>query len=88
MVGEDGGGDETLEDTEWPKSESGTQDGEEAIEEGDWPANFGHDESDDLEDDEETVHDSPEDSSGLVGNCAIPGKGKRVNENTNEKIDR
>lgn len=48
-----------------------TENGEEAIEEREWPANFGENENDDLEDDEQTVHDRPEYTSGLVWYCAI-----------------
>jgi len=71
VVGEYGGGDEALEDTEGSQAKVGAQHREETIEEGDRPANFGSDEGDDLEDDEETVHDSPEHACGLVRYGAV-----------------
>lgn len=46
--------------------------GEEAVEELGEPAELREDEEDDLGDDEEAVHDRPEDAGGLVGDCARP----------------
>ena len=82
----DGGGDETLEDSERAQAESRTEDGEETIEEADGPADFGEDEGDDLEDDEETVDDSPEDTSGLIRNGTVSGRGMVVRERLTTKI--
>lgn len=63
---------QALNDTQCTQTKLFTQDGEEALEERLGPPEFGHDEEHRLEDDQETVEDSPEYPSGLVGNGAIP----------------
>ena len=77
VVREDCRTNKALEDSERAEAEVGAQDGEVLGEEGGGPADLGEDEDDDLEDDEEAVHDSPEDACGLVGHRATP-----VSENT------
>lgn len=72
MVREDGGADEALEDAEGSESECTAQHREEAVEERVRPTDLGEDEDDDLEDDEEAVHDRPEYSGGLIWHCAVP----------------
>jgi hypothetical protein len=59
-----------LEDTQGSDTEFGAEDGEEADEELLGEADFGEDEGDELEDDEEAIYDSPEDTSRLVGDGA------------------
>ena len=70
VVGEDRRSDEALEDAEWPEAERCAQHGEESVKEAGGPADLGEDEDDNLEDDEQTVHDGPENTGRLVGDCA------------------
>ena len=71
MVREDCRANKALEDSERAEAEVGAQDGEVLGEEGGGPADLGEDEDDDLEDDEEAVDDSPENTSRLIWYCAI-----------------
>ncbi len=66
---------QALDDAERAEAELVPEDGEEAGEEGGGPADLGHDEDDDLEDDQETVEDGPEGTRGLVGDRASAVKG-------------
>ena len=75
VVREDRRADEALEDAEGSEAEVGPKDGEEPGEERGGPAYLGEDEDDDLEDDEQAVHDGPEDACGLVGHRATPVSG-------------
>ena len=66
VVREDRRADEALEDAERAEPEVGPEHGEVRREEGRGPADLGEDEDDDLEDDEQPVHDGPEDACRLV----------------------
>ena len=66
---------QALNHAERAQSKVVAEDREEPVEEGCGPADFGQDEDNDLEDDEEAVHDSPEDACGLVGHRATPVSG-------------
>ena len=70
VVREDRRANETLEDPERAEPKVGAEHGEVRREEGRGPADLREDEHDDLEDDEQPVHDRPEDARGLVGDGA------------------
>ena len=61
---------QALNDTERTQTEVVAENREEAVEESSGPANLGHDEDDNLENDEEPVEYGPECASGLVGHGA------------------
>lgn len=67
-MGKDGCAKETLNHTECTKAEVLPEDREESVKERGGPPDFGHDEDDGLEDDEESVEDSPKCSCSLIGN--------------------
>ena len=77
VVREDGRADEALEDAEGPQAEVGAEHREVLGEEGGGPADLGEDEDDDLEDDEQAVHDCPEDAGGLVRDGASSANWER-----------
>ena len=70
VVREDRRADEALEDAQRPEPEVGPEHGEVRLEETRRPADLGEDEHDHLEDDQQPVHDCPEDTCGLVGDGA------------------
>lgn len=70
VVREHARGDQALEDAQGAEAERRPKDGEKAVEEGGGPAELGEQEDDDLEEDEQTVDDGPEDAGGLVGHGA------------------
>lgn len=57
---------QALEDPEWSQAKVRPKNREESIEERHRPRSLGKEEDDDLEDDEETVDECPEDAGGLV----------------------
>lgn len=68
------GSDETLEDTEGADSEFRSQHREELVEEFRRPSDLRKDHDDDLEDNEQAVENSPENTSRLIGHSATPIK--------------
>lgn len=66
---------QALDDTERAETELVPEDGEEAGEEGGRPADLGHNEDNDLEDDQEPVENGPEGTRGLVGDRASAVRG-------------
>ena len=71
-MGENGGTDQTLENSKGTETKACAENWEESVEGGHGPATFGEDEDDDLGDDEQLINDGPKDASYLVRNCAVP----------------
>jgi hypothetical protein len=61
---------QALEKAQWAKTEIGSKDREEPLEKGGGPSKLGEHQDDDLEYDQETVDDGPEDTRWLVWNSA------------------
>jgi hypothetical protein len=61
---------QALENAQWAKTEIGSKDGEEPLEKRGRPSKLGEQQDDDLEYDQETVDDGPEDTRWLVWNSA------------------
>jgi hypothetical protein len=77
-------------DAKCTRSEFVPENREKPVEECHWPTTLWHEKDDDLSDDEQAVQDSPEDASGLIGNCASSVQGiQSASEwgHTEEKID-
>lgn len=71
MLREHSGTDESLEDAQCTEPKAGTKDREKAVEEDSGPADFRHDQDGHLEDDEQAIHDGPEDPAELVRHRAV-----------------
>lgn len=71
---------QALDDTERAETEVVPEDGEEAAEERGGPADLGHEEDNDLEDDQQPVQDGPEGTRGLVGDRASSVRGSPVSK--------
>jgi hypothetical protein len=71
---------QSLEDPEWAEAELCTENWEIVVEEGHWPRDLRQEEESELGDDQKTVDDGPEDTSGLIGDSATSaGKYVQVN---------